>query len=454
MLRTGERMSRGEEWSAIRRTGAGAAALLAAWLLMASASAQVAETGAALSLEQAMQLAVERSQLVAANRAQALAAREMEVSAGRLPDPVLKAGIDNVPVNGPDRFSTARDFMTQRSIGVMQEFTREDKRQARSARFEREAEVGEAQRELTAAQVRRDAALAWLERSYRESARQLLDSEAREAALQIEAADSAYRAGRGSQSDVFAARTQLEQIRDRLGQTEQDIAAAAAQLSRWIGSEADRPLADRAAADSELPPEVPPDGVFDGRLDGHPQLAVMAGQAAMAEADVALARANRRPDWSWELTYSQRGSSYSNMVSVNVSVPVPWNRSHLQDRELAARLAQRDQAGAEREDARRALAADARAIWQRWRIQGSRLARYDGTLIPLAEQRTAAALAAYRGAAGAGGAGTPLTAVLEARRGAIETKLERLNIDLESARLRIQLAYLVAAPPRDSGAAR
>ena len=58
---------------AVRARGAGAAAVLAAWLLAGPAGAQVAETGAALSLQRAMQLAVERSQLVAANRAQAAA---------------------------------------------------------------------------------------------------------------------------------------------------------------------------------------------------------------------------------------------------------------------------------------------------------------------------------------------------------------------------------------------
>jgi outer membrane protein TolC len=419
---------------------------LAALLLVpaAPAGAQSAGAGAALSLEQALRLAVEGSHLVAASRAQAQASREMEVSAGQLPDPVLKAGLDNVPLSGPDQFSVGRDFMTQRSIGVLQEFAREDKRRARAARYEREAQVGEAQRELTVAQVRRDVSTAWLERSYQESARALLQAQAAEAELQVDAADSAYRAGRGSQVDVFAARTQLEQIHDRASAAEQQIAAATARLSRWIGAAADRPLAERPATDAAPPAEA----LADDRVERHPQLAVLAGQEAMAQADADLARANRRPDWSWELTYSQRGSSYSNMISLNVSVPVPWNRSHLQDRELAARLAQRDQAQAEREDARRALAAEAQAAWRQWSIQRARLARYDASLTPLAERRTEAALAAYRAAA------APLATVLEARRGEIETKLDRLNIELDAARLWVQLNYLTAAVGGDAAAAR
>lgn len=88
-----------------------------------------------LTLEAAVQLAQQRSLQLVAQDAAAASARDMALSAGRLPDPVLKGGISNLPVSGPDRFSLTRDFMTQRSIGVMQEFTRAGKRQARSARF-------------------------------------------------------------------------------------------------------------------------------------------------------------------------------------------------------------------------------------------------------------------------------------------------------------------------------
>ena len=412
-------------------------ALTLSLLLAAPATtlAQAAGEGPALSLERALSLAVERSRLVAAGTAQAQASREMQVAAGRLPDPVLKAGLENVPVNGPDQFSVGRDFMTQRSIGLMQEFVRADKRRARAARYEREAEVGQAQHDLAITQTRRGAATAWLERSYQESARQLLQAQATEAGLQIEAAEAAYRAGRGSQADVFAARSLLEQIHDRLSQTEQQIATATAQLSRWIGSEADRSLAERPLMD------VAPfeQGELDSHVSHHPELALLAGQEAMAQADADLARASRRPDWSWELSYSQRGSSYSNMVSISVSVPLPWDRADRQDRELAARLAQLEQARAQREDAQRMHLADTRALWLQWQSARARLGHYETSLVPLAEQRITAALAAYRGSSGT------LTGVLEARRSAIETKLDRLNLELEAARLWAELSTLL--PP-------
>lgn len=72
------------------------------------------------------------SQLAAKDYSTAVS-REMAITAGQLSEPVLNAGIDNPLVQGADRFSTTRDFMAMRRIGVMQEFTRTDERRSRAA---------------------------------------------------------------------------------------------------------------------------------------------------------------------------------------------------------------------------------------------------------------------------------------------------------------------------------
>ena len=98
---------------------------------------------ATLNFDDALQLAEARSRQLPAQRAAAAAARDMAIAAGQRPDPVLRASVDNLPVNGPDRFSATADFMTMRSIGLTQEWTRSDKLQARAARYEREADVAD-----------------------------------------------------------------------------------------------------------------------------------------------------------------------------------------------------------------------------------------------------------------------------------------------------------------------
>lgn len=398
----------------------------------------------ALSLDQSLQLAVQRSKQVAATDAQVGSARQMAVAAGQLPDPVLGLGVNNLPVDGPDQFSIGRDFMTMRSVGVNQEFTREEKRKARADRFAREAQTGEAQRELVITNVRRDAALAWLSRSYQESMRALLETEAQEIGLQVAAVETAYRTGRGTQADVFAARSQMEQVRDRISQTERMIATALTQLARWVGDAANQPLGPRPPMDT-LPLQL---NDLDSRLAHHPQIAVLEGQEAEAAAEAAIARANEHPDMTWGVMYSQRGSSFSNLVSINVAIPLQWDQKNRQERELAAKLAQVEQARARREEELRMHVAEARAMIQEWENNRSRLARFDQSLIPLAQERTRASLAAYREG------NTLLITVLDARRNEIDTRVDRLQLELETARLWAQLSYLVPEGQRAPSAAQ
>ena len=405
-----------------------------ALVLLIGALSFGAQAQPTLSLDQALRLAQDRSRQLTAQEFAAAAAREMSAAAGQLPDPTLKAGVNNLPVDGADRFSLTRDFMTMRSIAVMQELTRDDKRKARSARFDREAELAESSRAAALTDLRRDTAMAWLDTHFEQRMRDLLRDQRTEAALQVDAAEAAYRGGRGAQADVFAARSAVAQIDNRLREIEVKIASARTRLSRWVGADAEHELAappplDTAQLDAAS---------LEARLDHHPQIAVLARQEAAARADVNIATSAKRPDWSVELMFSQRGSAYSNMVSLNVSVPLQWDQKNRQDREVSARLALVEQMRAQREEATREHAAETRIWLLQWQSSRERLRHYDSALIPLATERTRAALAAYRGGS------SPLAAVLEARRMEIDTRMERLRLEKEAAALWARLEYLLA----------
>jgi outer membrane protein TolC len=388
-----------------------------------------------LTLEQALRVAQERSRQLVAQDAGAAAAREMATAAGQWPDPVLKAGLNSLPISGPDRFSLTRDSFTMATVGVVQEFTRSDKLKARAGRFDREAEVAEAGRAVALANLRRDTAMAWLDRLYQERMREVLVTQRTEAGLQIEAADATYRGGRGTQTDVFAARSAVAQIDDRIRQTDRQIATAKIKLARWVGDDANQML----GAPPSLAMVRLDERSLDTVLAHHPQIGLMVRQEALARAEADIAQTNKRPDWSVELTYSQRGRDYSNMVSVNVSIPFQWDQKNRQDREVSAKLAVAQQMTAQREEATREHVAETRSWLQEWQSNRDRLTHYDDALIPLASERTRAASAAYRGGAG------PLSAVLEARRMEIDTRMDRLRLDMETAGLWAQLEYLIPA---------
>ena len=123
----------------------------------------------------------------------------------------------------------------------------------------------------------------------------------------------------------------------------------------------------------------------------HPQIALMVKQEEMARADADIAQSNKRSDWNVELMFSQRGSAYSNMVSVNVSIPLQLDAGNRQDRELAAKLAVVEQMRAQRVEATREHLAETRSWLQEWQSGRDRLTHYDSTLMPLAAERTRAA---------------------------------------------------------------
>jgi outer membrane protein TolC len=387
-----------------------------------------------LTLAEAQRIAAGRSQQLLAQDALTTAAREQAVAAAQLPDPVLKLGIDNLPVNGEDRFSLTNDFMTQRRIGLTQEIPGAEKRQLRAERFEQDARRAQAQRQVTLANVQRDTALAWLDRYYIQAQRELVSQQLEEARLQVQAADVAFRTGRGSQADAFAARAAMLALQDRLQQVDQQLRNATLALARWVGTtEAQRPVS------GQPPWESPPaeSTIAIAHLEQHPDLQALAAEIDAAQTGARLAQANKTPDWSVEASYSHRGPAYSNMVSLGVSIPLQWDQQNRQDRELAAKLAQVAEAQARYEDLLRSHEAEVRGWLNDWQTGRERLNRYRNELIPTARQRSEAALTAYRSGK------SDLTTVLVARRDEIDARMQALSLEIETARSWAKLNFLV-----------
>ena len=164
----------------------------------------------------------------------------------------------------------------------------------------------------------------------------------------------------------------------------------------------------------------------------------------VAETEAKLAEADKRSDWSVELSYAQRGPSFSNMMSVGVSTPLQWDQGRRQNRELAARQALLAQAKAERDDMFRGHVADVKARVDAWQTDRQRLQRAREHRLPLAQARVQAVLAAYRG----GKVG--LAEVLMARRNALALQQQTLQLEMQTAIEWVELNFLL---PESAGGA-
>ena len=392
---------------------------------------------APLTLGNAQRAALARSRLVAAQDFAISASRDMAIAAAQRPDPVLKFGIDNLPVSGSDRFSVTNDFMTMRRVGVMQELTRSDKRSARSEKYERMADKSAAEKTVAIANLQRDTALAWLDRYYAEQNMVILTEQAAQARREIEVADEAYRSGKGSQADVFAARGALTMIDDRSSEARRRVANAKVMLARWSGQPLEAPLASPPMMDAiRLNPAT-----LDTELDHHPEITALRMQEAVARAAVKVAEAEKKSDWTIEVAFQQRGPAFSNMASIGFSIPIQWDQKNRQDHEVAAKLAEAEGAKADREEMLRTHVAETRVQINEWENGRERISRYSNELRPLAHQRTEATVAAYRGGKAA------LPEVLMARRAEIDLLLQIVQLQAETAQRWARLNYLL---PDDS----
>jgi outer membrane protein, heavy metal efflux system len=371
-----------------------------------------------LSLAEAQAAAMQRSQALPAQAAAADAARQRAVAAAQRPDPVLRLGLDNVPVEGGGPSLLTREATTARSLGLVQALPDADKRKARAQVYEREADQALARRALAARSVAREAGLAWFSVRAALQRLQVIDAQQLEADQVQEAADAAYRAGRGSQADLFAARAARVRLDDQRLQAEAQRDRARAGLRRWVGDAADRPLADAPRLDRLWPGQV---------VDDDPELQLATARERQAAAAADVAREERRADWSVDLRFQQRGPRFDNMMSLGLSLPLRWDLANRQDRELDARLALLRQAEADRTEVQRSRDAELERWQLRWRSGLARLQLHDAQRQPLAHNRVQAALSAYRAGSGA------LLAVLEARQAVLTLQLDRVQVELEVA---------------------
>lgn len=369
--------------------------------------------GIPLSLDAAVRLAEAESPAIEAREAAVSSAESAIAPAGALPDPQLVAGIDNLPVTTGDAFSVTRDFMTMRKVGVMQEFPQREKRRSRTVRAQAMAERERALLTTVRLSVRETVARAWIARSTTERRLHLLQALQPRAQAQVAAATATLSSGRGSAADAIAAQTGVAMLADRIRQVEREVEDAHAEFARWLPDAAERPLGD-AADWSNLGAD--PDSLI-GNIAHHRELLAYDAAEQAANADVAMARAEKRPDWSVEFDYAQRGPQYSNMISLEFRVGLPILAASRQDPTIASKQAAVDQIEAEREDARRMHSAELKKTLASWSSARDRVQRYEHELLPLADDRAEAALAAYRG--GRGDLQSSLTAFNEA----IETRI-------------------------------
>ena len=388
-------------------------------LLLLTVSVGLAHA-APLSFPAALDLVERQSPSLAAQQARIEAAQSSAINADSLPDPKLVIGVDNLPVNGPDRWDTNRDFMTMQKIGVMQDVPNGDKRAARAEAAQAGVEMSRAERRIESVKLRSETAQAWIRRYYVEQRINLFNAFDQENHLLAEAVRAQLASGRGMAADAMMPKQEAIQLADRRDDLERDLAKAKADLRRLIGMQGDEPLA------GDPPPLDIDANTYRQHVHLHPELAAFASASQKAAAEEREAEAAKQSDWGVELAYQKRAPQYSNMVSVQFTFDLPLFTKTRQEPAIAAKQQELIRIDADRETMLRMHTAELDNDLADYAALSRQLERAKTASVPLAQEKVDLQSAGYRAGKG------DLLSLLTARRELIEQRLK--VIDLEQQR--------------------
>ena len=382
-----------------------------------------------MTLDTALGLAATRAPELQAREAGIDAAQSAAIAADRLPDPKLNVALQDFPVTGPDAGRFNRDDFTMQVIGVSQDFPNPAKRRARATRAQADVGIARADEAVTAQDVRLATALAWVDLFYakkRLKELEMLDTdlESLQSTVTGRLASGAARPAQALEPEQLRA-----EVNDRRSALAAEIARARAQLARFTGD----PAADTAG---EAPPPTVDEATLRAGIDALPRLRALDARALAADAETGLARADKRPDWSVNAAYGRREPNYGDLVTLGVTIDLPFFSKKRQDPKIAARASEATRARLDREAAKRDIAAALDADLADHRMHHEQLDNARSRLVPLAKKRAELDLSSY--AAGKLDLGTALLSTLALA----EAEVDALAREAEVARDAIRINNL------------
>lgn len=365
------------------------------------------------------------------NEAQALDA--MADSARELPDPQLRFGIENVPVQGSNGRRLTREGMTMQRVGVMQRYVSEEKRERKAQTLLAQSQSVNAQADAIRAGLQRDTAQAWLDLAL---STQALDTARRlvaETRRQIAGQKASVSGGSVPADTVLTLQVTLNAMRDRETLTERDVRLAQTRLMELTGQQLD-------GISGALPPyqRLPADErVIEEGVILHPEVIAASREATTARARSAQSAIAAIPDVDVELYYARRADGYEDMAGVMFTVDLPLFQGRRQNKDHAADVSMTMQANDRLAQTERTHLAQVRSLIAEYQATRTLWQRQRDETLPLQKQRLSLVTAQYRGGQSA------LPDLLEARRGVLETEMALNESEKEMARRWAAIRWLI-----------
>ena len=371
-----------------------------------------------------LRLADSVSPSLLAARARVAAARARVGPAAAWPDPMLMAGIQNLPLGkmnsqGMAMSSLPGDDMTMKMVGVSQTIPYPGKSGIRRQIAEREVEAALMAVRASSLDVGRDVKKSFYELAYLDRAIEIVNQNQPVLADVIRVAEAHYASGSGAQQDILKARVEAARLGEAASTLLEQRRSTLAELNALLDRESTTPVgsaqipervtraaltADPAgirfatqvlgsrAADSPLPPLAT---LQELAVNQNPQLRERQAMIGAQSARVSLAQKAVKPDVDLSLQFGQRNQR-PDMISAVVSIPLPIHRRARQDQEISESGAELGALQAERAGEVNKVRAEVARLVSDLERNRTQLALYAKAILPQGQAAVAASLAGYQ----------------------------------------------------------
>jgi outer membrane protein TolC len=416
---------------------------LSAVLLLINAQAYAQGKSETLSLSDAEQLALMSAPTVERFIAVSRALDDVAVADDRLPDPKLRLGAVNLPV---DTFDYKQEQMTQLKIGVQQNFPRGDSLAYKQQQSQLLSKSAQAKADDARLKLLREVRENFLNLYFQVKAYELLRETRKLFSELLRITESNYASGRSTQQDVLLASLEMSRLDDRAEKILTEQERYQSRLVRWVGEGATLPL------DPSFPlvPDVPESIDINQILTSHPLIRSQDAGIEATKKQAEIAEQEYAPGWSLILDYGYRagenpdGTERADFATALVSLDIPMFNDEQIKRNVSASHKRTAEAQFVKDDQLRELK---QMLEQNQRIMkrlNERTHLYEKKLLKAAESNTNAARNAYQSGV------SEFDTLMRAQITELDVKLEHLRLRVDREITRARLLYVTGENDHES----
>lgn len=404
-------------------------ALIVSFLLLFSVNSY------ALNLQQAEQIAIQSDPAIESFRATSRSFDEASIADGTLPDPKLRLGAVNVPV---DSFDMQQEQMTQIKVGIQQNFPRGDSLSIKKQQSQYLSKAALSMSDDTRLKIIKDVRETYLNMYYEVSAYQIIRETRTLFSKLVTITESNYAAGRVNQQDVVLAGLELARLDDRSTKIQAREEVERATLAQWVGDAS----WNTVSADFPVLPELPEKVDLNQVISSHPLIRAQSAKIDASKQMTAMAKQDYKPGWSLLLDYGFRGGNNpdgtdrTDFATAIVSLDVPLFTGNRQDRSVASSEKKVSAARYVKDDLLRKL----KQLYDKnnhlWLRLGEREQLYKNSLLTAAKNNSKAALKAYQSGV------SEFNTLMRAQITELDVRLEDLRVRVDRAIAQAKLLYI------------